>query len=98
MKSSTKPFSPPRIRSGSRTTRGGGRREALTWLNWPDALVRIAGPRPACYIRADSGAKIRRRLSLDCHFYSNKYAKNGGAKGIRTPDLLHAIQCRAIAG
>jgi hypothetical protein len=30
-------------------------------------------------------------LSLDCHFYSNKYMKNRGAKGIRTPDLLHAM-------
>jgi hypothetical protein len=36
-------------------------------------------------------------LSLDCHFYSNKYTKNGGAKGIRTPDLLHAIQGRLVA-
>ena len=36
-------------------------------------------------------------LSLDCHFYSNEYAKNGGAKGIRTPGLLHAIQGRAVA-
>jgi len=35
--------------------------DALTLLNWPDALVRIAGPGPTCYIQADSGAKIRRR-------------------------------------
>jgi len=38
--------------------------DALTLLNWPDALVRIAGPGPTCYIQADSGAKIRRRCHL----------------------------------
>jgi hypothetical protein len=45
----------------------GDHSEALTLLNWPDALVRIAGPGPACHIQADSGAKIRRR-HLVCHW------------------------------
>jgi hypothetical protein len=74
-----------------RGARRGDHSEALTLLNWPDALVRIARPGPACYIQADP-ARNPALLSLDCHFYSNKYTKNGGAKGIRTPDLLHAIQ------
>ncbi len=36
-----------RIRSGLRSARRGDDSEALTLLNWPDALVRIAGPGPA---------------------------------------------------
>jgi hypothetical protein len=31
-------------------------------------------------------------MTADCHFFSNTYTKNGGAKRIRTPDLLHAMQ------
>jgi hypothetical protein len=31
------------------------------------------------------------------HFFSNIGTENGGAKEIRTPDLLHAIQARPIA-
>jgi hypothetical protein len=60
-------FSRQRIRSGLRSARRGDHSEALTLLNWPDALVRIAGPGPACHIQADSGAKIRRR-HLVCHW------------------------------
>jgi hypothetical protein len=53
-----------RIRSWLRSARRGDHSEALTLLNWPDAFVRIAGPGPACYIQADSDAKIRRRCHL----------------------------------
>ena len=38
--------------------------------------------------------EIRRHCHLMVTFYSNKYMKNRGAKGIRTPDLLHAMQTR----
>jgi len=54
----------PRPRSACR----GDHSETLTLLTWPDVLVRIAEPGPASLIQVGSDAKIRRGLSLDCHF------------------------------
>jgi hypothetical protein len=37
-------------------------------------------------------AQVRQqKVTIASHFCSNEYTKNCGAKGIRTPDLLHAI-------
>ena len=63
-------------------------------------LVELAGCScPHCRARSsvlhpDGLRRASAPLSLDSHFYSNECAKNRGAKGIRTPDLLHAMQTR----
>jgi hypothetical protein len=67
---------------------------ASALLTWPDTPVYIAGFNPASFIHLGSGTESPASLSLDCHFVSNKYTKRRGAKGIRTPDLLHAMQTR----
>ena len=61
---------------GLRSARRGDRSEALVLLNWPDALVRIAGAGPPCHIQADPGAKIRRRCHLIVTLALDKGSKN----------------------
>src|ERR1700738_4581302 len=38
------------------------------------------------------------QVTMDCHFFVEHRHENSWSLGIRTPDLLHAIQARNIAG